>query len=147
MFLYKCIFSDYQHNLVLCSNQFKIKFASVVDLIQHYHECTSLIDGTKNHIDLPFVQIDLLSSIWTQKLTLLDESNDTKKPGKSCFQAKNLSRFVNFYCLSFTKTLLSPTHCDTITSKSRLTQKKCSKKTDAIFSIYGTNGIIPWHFF
>ena len=35
----------------------------------------------------------------------------------------------------------------TITYKSRLTQKKLHKKTDAIFSIYGKNGIIPWHFF
>ena len=25
--------------------------------------------------------------------------------------------------------------------------KKWHKKTDAIFSIYGKNGIIPWHFF
>ena len=31
----------------------------------------------------------------------------------------------------------------TITYKSRLTQKKLHKKTDAIFSIYGKNGIIP----
>ena len=35
----------------------------------------------------------------------------------------------------------------TITYKSRLTQKKLHKKTDAIFSIYGKNGINPWHFF
>ena len=35
----------------------------------------------------------------------------------------------------------------TITYKSKLTQKKLYKKTDAIFSIYGKNGIIPWHFF
>ena len=35
----------------------------------------------------------------------------------------------------------------TITYKSRLTQKKLYKKTDAIFSIYGRNGIKPWHFF
>ena len=35
----------------------------------------------------------------------------------------------------------------TITYKSRLTQKKWQKKPDAIFSIYGKNGIIPWHFF
>ena len=35
----------------------------------------------------------------------------------------------------------------TITYKSRLTPKKWHKKTDAIFSIYGKNGIIPWHFF
>ena len=35
----------------------------------------------------------------------------------------------------------------TITYKSRLTQKKLYKKTDAIFSIYGKNEIIPWHFF
>ena len=35
----------------------------------------------------------------------------------------------------------------TTTYKSRLTQKKLYKKTDAIFSIYGKNGIIPWHFF
>ena len=34
----------------------------------------------------------------------------------------------------------------TTTYKSRLTQKKRYKKTDAIFSIYGKNGIIPWHF-
>ena len=32
---------------------------------------------------------------------------------------------------------------NTITQKSRLTQKKCPKKTDAIFSIYGRNGTIP----
>jgi hypothetical protein len=32
---------------------------------------------------------------------------------------------------------------DTITYKSRLTQKKLYKKTDAIFSIYGRNGINP----
>jgi hypothetical protein len=38
-------------------------------------------------------------------------------------------------------------HIHTITYKSRLTQKKLHKKTDAIFSIYGKNGIIPWHFF
>ena len=25
--------------------------------------------------------------------------------------------------------------------------KKMAQKTDAIFSIYGKNGIIPWHFF
>ena len=31
----------------------------------------------------------------------------------------------------------------TITYKSRLTQKKLHKKNDAIFSIYGKNGIIP----
>ena len=36
---------------------------------------------------------------------------------------------------------------NTITYKSRLTQNKLHKKTDAIFSIYGKNGIIPWHFF
>ena len=35
----------------------------------------------------------------------------------------------------------------TITYKSRLTQKKLYKKNDAIFSIYGRNGIKPWHFF
>ena len=35
----------------------------------------------------------------------------------------------------------------TITYKSRLTQKKLHKKNDAIFSIYGKNGINPWHFF
>ena len=35
----------------------------------------------------------------------------------------------------------------TITYKSSLTQKKLYKKTNAIFSIYGKNGIIPWHFF
>ena len=34
----------------------------------------------------------------------------------------------------------------TITYKSRLTQKKLYKKTDAIFSVYGKKGIIPWHF-
>ena len=32
---------------------------------------------------------------------------------------------------------------NTITYKSRLTQKKLHKKTNAIFSIYGKNGIIP----
>ena len=32
---------------------------------------------------------------------------------------------------------------DTITYKSRLTPKKWHKKTDAIFSIHGKNGIIP----
>ena len=31
----------------------------------------------------------------------------------------------------------------TITYKSSLTQKKLYNKTDAIFSIYGKNGIIP----
>ena len=31
----------------------------------------------------------------------------------------------------------------TITYKSRLTQKKLHKKNDAIFSIYGKNGINP----
>ena len=36
---------------------------------------------------------------------------------------------------------------NTITYKSRLTPKKWHKKTDAIFSIYGKNGINPWHFF
>ena len=36
---------------------------------------------------------------------------------------------------------------NTITYKSRLTQKKLHKKNDAIFSIYEKNGIIPWHFF
>ena len=36
---------------------------------------------------------------------------------------------------------------DTITYKSGLTQKKLHKKNDAIFSIYGKNGINPWHFF
>ena len=35
----------------------------------------------------------------------------------------------------------------TISYKSRLTQNKLYKKTDAIFSIYGRNGINPWHFF
>ena len=35
----------------------------------------------------------------------------------------------------------------TITYKSSLTQKKLYKKTNAIFSMYGKNGIIPWHFF
>ena len=34
----------------------------------------------------------------------------------------------------------------TITYKSRLTPKKWHKKIDAIFSIYGKNGINPWHF-
>ena len=34
-----------------------------------------------------------------------------------------------------------------ITYKSRLTQTKLHKKNDAIFSIYGKNGIMPWHFF
>ena len=39
-------------------------------------------------------------------------------------------------------------HCiRTITYKSRLTQKKLHKKNNAIFSIYGKNGINPWHFF
>ena len=38
-------------------------------------------------------------------------------------------------------------YLNTITYKSRLTQKKLHKKTDAIFSIYGRNGINPWHFF
>ena len=36
---------------------------------------------------------------------------------------------------------------NTITYKSRLTQNKLHKKMDAIFSIYGKNGIIPWYFF
>ena len=35
----------------------------------------------------------------------------------------------------------------TITYKSSLTRKKLYTKTDAIFSIYGKNGINPWHFF
>ena len=35
----------------------------------------------------------------------------------------------------------------TVTYKSRLTPKKLYKKRDAISSIYGRNGIIPWHFF
>ena len=38
-------------------------------------------------------------------------------------------------------------YCHTITYKSRLTQKKLHKKTDATFSIYGRNGINPWDFF
>ena len=36
---------------------------------------------------------------------------------------------------------------NTITYKSRLTQKKLHKKNDAISSIYGKNGMMPWHFF
>ena len=36
---------------------------------------------------------------------------------------------------------------NTITYKSRLTQIKLYKKNDAIFSIYGRNGIKLWHFF
>ena len=36
---------------------------------------------------------------------------------------------------------------NTITYKSRLTQKKLHKKTDAISSIYGKNRMIPWLFF
>ena len=36
---------------------------------------------------------------------------------------------------------------DTITYKWSLTPKKLYNKTDAIFSIYGKNGINPWHFF
>ena len=35
----------------------------------------------------------------------------------------------------------------TITYKSRLTQNKLHKKNDAISSIYGKNGMIPWQFF
>ena len=35
----------------------------------------------------------------------------------------------------------------TTTCKFILTQKKLYKKTNAIFSVYGKNGIIPWHFF
>ena len=41
----------------------------------------------------------------------------------------------------FNKNDVEPLH--TITYKSRLTQKKLYKKNDAIFSIYGKNGIIP----
>ena len=36
---------------------------------------------------------------------------------------------------------------DTIPYKSSLTQKNLYNITDAIFSIYGKNGINPWHFF
>ena len=36
---------------------------------------------------------------------------------------------------------------DTITYKSSLTPQKMYKKTNAIFSMYGKNGIIPWLFF
>ena len=36
---------------------------------------------------------------------------------------------------------------NTITYKSSLTQKKMYNKIDTIFSIYGKNGINPWHFF
>ena len=39
--------------------------------------------------------------------------------------------------------LYSRIPCNTITYKSRLTPKKLYKKTDAIFSIYGRNGINP----
>ena len=35
----------------------------------------------------------------------------------------------------------------TTTYKSMLTQKKWHKKSNAISSIYGKNGIIPWYFF
>ena len=35
----------------------------------------------------------------------------------------------------------------TITYKCILTQKELYKKADAIFSIFGKNGINPWHFF
>ena len=38
-------------------------------------------------------------------------------------------------------------HWYTITYKSKLTPKKCTKKPDAIFSIHGKNGIMPWIFF
>ena len=42
---------------------------------------------------------------------------------------------------------LSGTDLNTITYKFRLTQKKLHTKTDAIYSIYGRNGINPWHVF
>ena len=35
----------------------------------------------------------------------------------------------------------------TTTYNSRVTQKKWHKKTNAIFSSLGKNGIVPWHFF
>ena len=38
-------------------------------------------------------------------------------------------------------------YSNTITYKSSLTPQKMYKKTNAIFSMYGKNGIIPWHFF
>ena len=49
--------------------------------------------------------------------------------------------------ISWTNWVNSGKLLNTITYKSRLTQKKLYKETDAIFSIYGKNGIIPWHFF
>ena len=36
---------------------------------------------------------------------------------------------------------------NTTTYNSRVTQKKWHKKTNAIFSSLGKNGIVPWHFF
>ena len=52
-------------------------------------------------------------------------------------------RWKSKYLSTCTKTR---TLC-TITYKSSLTQKKFYNKTDTIFSIYGKNGINPWHFF
>ena len=50
-----------------------------------------------------------------------------------------------------TKTRLTPETdaniVNTIRKNSMLTQKKLDKKSDVIFSIYGRNWIIPWHFF
>ena len=51
---------------------------------------------------------------------------------RNLIKIRNMSNWINLY---------------TITYKSRLTQKKWHKKTDAIFSIYGKNGINPWIFF
>ena len=65
----------------------------------------------------------------------------------------NQNKHINFqsriylgdkFCISFSSFAFILV---TITYKSRLTQKKWHKKTDAIFSIHGKNGIIPWHFF
>ena len=52
----------------------------------------------------------------------------------------NLLFFPNKYLDAFS-------NLNTITYKSSLTQKKMYNKTDAIFNIYGKNGINPWHFF
>ena len=46
-----------------------------------------------------------------------------------------------------TKTETDANIVNTIRKNSMLTQKKLDKKSDVIFSIYGRNWIIPWHFF
>ena len=65
---------------------------------------------------------------------------------------EHFSKYHFFFCFKLTTFEpgfrgMIPLVMYTITYKSRLTQKKLYKKTDAIFSIYGRNGINPWHFF